>query len=426
MNLINKQITPWYHYLLMFGLIAMTGFDFFFWQKTYLVLFAILSAGIFLFKNAKWDKVIFIYVLVVAVSQFIQFMEFSFYDFGPGLSIFLRIFFAYFVIRVIGTRFIELFIKIIYFFSLISLVFFTLGVIFPGFPIYMVNSFSKLIDSSILTADIAPNESKNIIIFNFHGLDFITPRNSGPFWEPGVFSIFLNLAIFLNLFVSKNILLNRYSVILIIALLTTFSTGGYLGLFAIFIIYYSIMNENRILQFFLLPTVIIAIIISFAEIDFLSNKIDEQIDNRDVVNTRSKSMIHANRFGIALRDLNDFIQYPFIGRGRFYTTRFSEQIDKYNSNTFHRSNGITDLLVVYGLPVFLLYFYQIFKTFKSLNYYRIKNSMFIAVSGTILILIISFSEILLERPFFIAFCMLWSAYEIENKNNYKNAPVRIS
>src|SRR5690606_563550 len=52
-------------------------------------------------------------------------------------------------------------------------------------------------------------------------------RSSSIFWEPGAFSIYICLALYFELFVIKNKSLKRI-IVLILSLITTFSTTGYI------------------------------------------------------------------------------------------------------------------------------------------------------------------------------------------------------
>lgn len=54
-------------------------------------------------------------------------------------------------------------------------------------------------------------------------------RNAGPFWEPGVFQIFISIAlVFTLLFLNQGRKRMRYQIVFIITMLTTVSTAGYL------------------------------------------------------------------------------------------------------------------------------------------------------------------------------------------------------
>ena len=67
-------------------------------------------------------------------------------------------------------------------------------------------------------------------------------RNCGFTWEPGGFACFLILAIIINLASNKFKIRNKSLMILILSLITTFSTTGYMA-FAFIMIWYLFNTE---------------------------------------------------------------------------------------------------------------------------------------------------------------------------------------
>lgn len=105
----------------------------------------------------------------------------------------------------------EVFLSIIRFLAVYSLITFVLGIILPGvvelFPIIEKNGTTYY----------------NMIFSVVSGSNFVT-RNFGIFWEPGAFSIYLNVALYLELFENKFNL--KRVALLAITVLTTVSTLG--------------------------------------------------------------------------------------------------------------------------------------------------------------------------------------------------------
>jgi hypothetical protein len=66
-----------------------------------------------------------------------------------------------------------------------------------------------------------------LFYYVFEGNSFVA-RNQGLFWEPGVLQIFLNILIYISLFIRRNYWVASLAAL---AVLTTFSTTGYLILF---------------------------------------------------------------------------------------------------------------------------------------------------------------------------------------------------
>lgn len=78
----------------------------------------------------------------------------------------------------------------------------------------------------------------------FYAVDVysISGRNNGPFWEPGVFQIYINIAVMFLLFLKEHFSV-KYLVVFTVVLITTYSTTGYLC-FAMLLITY-VYNRGK-------------------------------------------------------------------------------------------------------------------------------------------------------------------------------------
>jgi len=124
----------------------------------------------------------------------------------------------------------------------------------------------------------------HIGIYTIHNLTIKTeyaylPRNAGFCWEPGIFSVFLILALFIRTSLLKKYIGSFGSLILLIALLTTQSTTGYIAFFIYLLYYYSSRFATMKLRF-AIPLIIITIIgvYSFFNLEFMKPKIDLYIE----------------------------------------------------------------------------------------------------------------------------------------------------
>lgn len=125
-------------------------------------------------------------------------------------------------------------------------------------PLYFVSiTFPSAISFS-LTSGTNGRSFYNLFIY---GYMLNSSRNSGLFWEPGAYSTFLNFALFLILN-DQSIKIDKKSfkiVILIVALITTFSTAGYVT-FAICLSAFLFDNNISKKQRVLLTTAIILLV----------------------------------------------------------------------------------------------------------------------------------------------------------------------
>jgi hypothetical protein len=138
---------------------------------------------------------------------------------------------------------------------------------------------------------------------------YMIPRNYGPFWEPGVFQSYLFAALFLVLFVKKDLV--RFDAVLFIAaIITTFSTTGIIVLgiiLAAYLISSSKGSRTQIkLLIFSLGILSILIVVSNINIwNALFSKLKEGIDNSSL----------AARWYSITQAFQSFIREPLLGVG---------------------------------------------------------------------------------------------------------------
>jgi hypothetical protein len=225
-----NKIIQWF---LLFILIATSGFQYFYGNIEWIIigLIAVMSFVLYnnrkIFLNYKAFSVIALFLIWEGI-QFAYFGGFSIASIGGTMARFLL---AYFVIVILDKNFLPLFIDFITFFSSISLVFFVLMHIQPLLD-GMLNLASTVFSPPFGETMEEYSHNTNIIIFNFHGYEFAPKRNSGPFWEPGAFAVYLCLSLSFSLILGRS-LLSIPSLIQILALMTTYSTSGYLIFFVI-------------------------------------------------------------------------------------------------------------------------------------------------------------------------------------------------
>jgi len=289
--------------------------------------------------------------------------------------------------RIIGKDYIKYFIKIVYIISVISLIF------------YIPSVFSDSIHSAI--GKIAPAlgtdsylSDQNFIIYTWEEKNDGFLRNSGNFTEPGYFAAILCLALSFNILHQPK-LLNKENFIFIIALISTFSTTGYITLF--YILTFKIIFESKYkFRFLVIPFMLYLSYLSYVNLDFLQNKVTYQYQTQVI------DGVEAGRFGSTLLDIQDIKKYPLVGRGQTKATRFDE-VEFWEGDEAPRPilNGITDTILKYGIPGFFIF---IILLFKSLKHYLIVHKL--PKSGIYLILgslfLITFSQPILLTPIFLS------------------------
>lgn len=370
----------------------------------FLIVGFLVTFYIFNLKKLKFDKFIFIYTGVFLSVLLLQSLRDGFLEISPIIGLILKIFYAYFTIRIIGNKFPLVYVNIIYFFSIISLFLYSLMILLPS----VITPVLDFLHDKLQFFQLHPVDRKNIIIYTY-GQDYairsysdfnnvFTNRNSGPFWEPGGFGIFLIIAFIFNTLKSKKILTKK-NIILLITIITTLSTGAYIILM-VYLSFYLFRSYSSKYRYIILLFAIFSANIVFQNTYFLKDKL---LYTMDVTGTGDVKYAPRTRIGSAFIDLNDFLGNPIIGKGYFYTNRFSE-FEK--DELRYRNNGTTNMLVQFGIIGFFFYFFTMYKSFKkyccSINVDP-KFSFIFMIS----IMALGFSQMILIKTFFIGLSFMF-------------------
>jgi len=359
----------------------------------FLIIAFVLTFFIFLFRGKKLDRLIIIYSLVFLVLFMFHILAFNQFLYPILIAYYMRIFYGYFTVKIVGPGIDTLIINQMYVFSIISII---ITGIFALSPTAIDYAYANLCTLADEITYFQPNR-KHFIIYTMElGWNVDFPRNSGPFWEPGGFSVFLYLAFVFNLIKEKSFF-NKKNIVFLITLISTQSTTGYLAFF-IFGIVYVVVNKRISYSIVLAPILLAAAIFAYTNVDFLGDKIDNMVqdsqkENRKQIYTRVVS---------GQINLERFFSSPIFGIGRFY------EIDD-DSNP--GNNGTTLLLAEFGLVGFLFYFANMFRSYKN---YCIENKFDPKLPIAIIIgwLVLGYSQGLFQKPFFYAlsFMFLFDGY----------------
>ena len=224
-------------------------------------------------------------------------------------------------------------------------------------------------------------------------------RNSGFMWEPGAFAAMLLFPIYIELN-PNNKKINRKSIVLVIALLTTLSTMGYLALLVLFLYY--IRTTGKKLSLLLLPLFIIVGLLILQQ-DFVLNKIQFELGRQDEIEehvyTTNNESASLGRIGSFRHDVSDWKSDPIIGTGGD-TNPFKGQL----GTVINRTNGLSRFLLRFGVLGVLVYFSGVYRSFYFTSEHNKRFTGFIAIT---LLMILSFSNELLAKPLFLGFALIY-------------------
>lgn len=315
----------------------------------------------------------------------------------PSVIAFMaRITLGYIIIRYVGHNFKYAYFQIIFLVSLVSIFGYAWNALGMDIPaVYVMER----------TAEWSDNSARNIILFNQHSSG---QRNSGMFWEPGAFACYICLAFLFYLGNIRTLVkLHKWKVLIVlVALITTYSTTGYIVLFILGIatIY---MEYKKKYGPFVLPILftfgLIAYII-YENTDFMKEKMDQQVA---AASQRDQGEFAPDRMSALLFDLHYIGKHPLIGNGFHVSTRFADH-PALQKEVLGHGNGFSDFLASMGILSFLFYLYFIAR-------YN-KNHPAIFIIG---ILFLLQGEPLLNYPLFLSLPFVF----IYDENNRRTANV---
>lgn len=275
------------------------------------------------------NKTLLIYILIWVCLFLLHGYYIKEYELSSAIHIIMKMTIGILVLLLVDNKFTKYYTDIIYFFSILSLVCFAYNYIFGVLP-YINLGGSMDGGNGFRVTSIVYTQLYNL---NVHGLTF---RNCGPFWEPGAFQGFINLAIIIELLGhnDRNREWHVRMLIFAITIITTFSTGGYIVL-SICIIYFVVSNirlsnNNKMILLITFLSITLAI---FFRTDFLYEKISND----------------QGRLGTSTDDLfSDNILYTLFGYGF--------EADSIAQSNIKSAGSVLNLFRYTGLFGVLLYY----------------------------------------------------------------------
>ncbi len=381
MKVINK-------YLPTYLIIAISGIPFLLNDTALIVYFLYILVRVIQTRSKiLWIEVFTILAFVLIFC--IQFYLFGVFSFTTLTGIVLRMLTGLFYLKVEGKEFVAKYVKTMQVICLISLIAYLTFNIFPGLYYYLEQKGFRNSGEW--------NFTTTIFVYQFSPINTIY-RNIGPFWEPGIFGIFINISLFFKLFILEKKLKNN--LLEIASVLTTFSTTNYLIFFVLLILYYAIYSRQMFKVAYILASVTLFIVI-FLNSDFLYNKLTTQIREAKIEGV----ILNEGRFVSIIRDYEDLKKSWVTGTGFLLKNRFY-----YSPWRTHSNCGFTDIVVKLGLFGSLFYFIllyrgaaKIFKTETDRDVYLI-NIIFL-----LLLFLAGISEIVYSMSLFMGLAISGSS-----------------
>lgn len=306
----------------------------------------------------------------------------------------------------------------IYYLTIVALIFYIIQVIAPS---QMYNIFKSL----DLSQNMFPNRdyaSIGVYTYRVDGIFELFPRNPGFCWEPGPFSSYVSLALFVNIARNRARLIEKKRLsVFLIAIVTAQSTTSFIVLLLIILWFFWVRYKNKTFVIIAIPTALALVIYMFVTIPWLQEKIileSSQDLEEQLSHARKTGDSYAlGRFASWQLRWEDFKNYPIAGFGG-NTKAETGYIGE--GSLVAAINGIGAIMGRYGSIGLILFLWLIFKTGKWLStYYNFSGS----IMFPILILMIGFSFSIIESPLLVTLWM--TAFFLPNwKFINRNKPIK--
>ncbi|MBR3915916.1 MAG: hypothetical protein IKJ49_02110 [Bacteroidaceae bacterium] len=273
-------------------------------------------------------------------------VTFGMISYMGSINVLAKIMFGATVMWVLKERFRGAYLKVMYFFAAVSLIFFALE--FIGFKIPDL-------------VHVAPNRNSIFIFSSLNNVDKL--RNCGPFWEPGAFACYLILVPILYIDNLKTFVVNnkKKAIVLLLALITTISTTGYICLFILTIYYYLTQTKNKFTAYFIyLPLAMATIYIAYTQLDFMNDKIESQTE----ASVEMDGEFSNHRLGSLLFDLHYIKKHPIVGNGLNEQTRYADHPFLWGEELGH-GNAFSNYTAQMGVVALIVYFVLLYFAFGN-------------------------------------------------------------
>jgi len=301
-------------------------------------------------KHLEHKKIIFGLAIlwVLIILQGISFGEFT-----PATVYqpILVLYTPYLVFSIVGLSFYRYLFNVIYVTVIYTSIIYLFQVLSPNFNAFLL----KLFDFAFLHS--WSDWPRSIIFYSIpRESTFFLPRNSGIFHEPGAYSIYIVLALILNTIYTKKAF-GRKNIILILVLLTTFSTAGYVMLF-IFLVYALWGTKlNIFIKIFLLSLFVIFAIGIYQDTEFLQNKIESQYATQDYLVEKDVKNQRGRFYSFRMTG-KALLSSPIYGRGIISNTEYDV------GGTGSYGYGFIGMFAKFGIIFGVLYLWLFYKGFR--------------------------------------------------------------
>jgi hypothetical protein len=405
-----------FEYIYVFLLVLYAGRSIVFFESPIItenpigVFLPVAMSGLLALKRRLFFTVEFYLLLFYFLIYFVA-VTIKYYEFQPTFIItyYFLFFTTYVAIKALKFNLFLMFEKIVYYLAVISLGLWGIQVLAGGD--FLFNIFSRF--SFLREISFVSGNGISGIIYSIQPYETVVingatiARNCGFAWEPGSYASYLNLALFVNLFLSGNDKSKKIRFwVFILAILTTQSTTGYMLLAVIMTFYLFNRDVKKVL---LLLPVAAAVLLFLFSLPFMKDKIVDLISETQTIDDivwdsfGRENSTTPQRFTSFLMTFIDFKENPVLGLAGKSELSWIERA----RTSISPISGIGNLMAQLGLVGFIPFIILLLKSsFKFSGHfaYRGKILMFLVI------IMISVSYTVLMIPLIMSFWM-YSLFE---------------
>jgi hypothetical protein len=363
----------------------------------------ILLSGILALKwKVKFDSHFFALLFGTIIYFFAVSIKYKVFHPTFLVDYFSLFFIVYVVIKALKFKLFLIYEYLLYYLAIIGLLFWVVQIGLRGDRLFEIFNripgivlFSNVTSSGLNVILYSVQPSMSSLLYNFS-----IPRNCGFTWEPGAFSVYLCLAILINLFFIKSgsRIKSRFW-ILFIALFSTLSTTGYI--IFIVIIFYYLLNKRLNLIILFLPFAIVSVVY-LSSLPFMSKKLIDLIDETKGVDQLlegtygKETATTPQRFTSFMLTFIDFRNNPILGVCGHKEVTYTFKI----GSNIAAISGIGNLLAQFGLCGFLFFIIMSVKSSMFFSKYFDYKGKFLLF---LIIIFISISYSVIFLPLIMCF-----------------------
>lgn len=407
----SEQKIGFFEYLFVLMLMLYAGRSVVFFESPVMtenpvgVLLPVVMSAILAFKWKLFISPRF-FALLFFFAVYFMIVSLKYYDLRPTfiLTYYFLFFTAFATVSILRFNFFLIYEKILYYLAIVSLFLWGFQVAAGGdFLFNIISRFSFFEEMSYVSGNgistiIYSIQPYATTLINEH----VISRNCGFAWEPGSYSSYLALGIFINLFIAEqNTATKKRFWVLLLAILSTMSTTGYV-LLSLIMVYY-LLNRDFKKIVLLLPVAALALILFFS-LPFMKDKIIELVkepENLDEMVYQAAGRernITPQRFSSFMITFIDFRNNPLFGIAAHSEESWIEQA----GTSISPISGIGNLMAQFGLAGLIPFLFFTIRTsidFSHYFNYRGKYLLFFIILG------ISVSYSVIFIPFTMCFWM---------------------